>query len=143
MGGAGVEFLGRRWLAFGGVVGTGVVTLQKSMLFTPLLPRAGPTGGEGEAWPAPTISLTIWSLARALRAILADWLWGLDGEGDATDGFAEFGRRFSETRCSRGGVGGGLDATKRGCRGSRCDCRAAQMVPSRMDLDLGGGSDQR
>lgn len=36
-----------------------VRTLQKSMLFTPLLPSAGPTGGDGDAWPAPTISLTI------------------------------------------------------------------------------------
>jgi len=36
-----------------------VFTLQKSMLLTPLLPSAGPTGGEGEACPAPTISLTI------------------------------------------------------------------------------------
>lgn len=34
-------------------------TLQKSMLLTPLLPRAGPTGGLGLAWPAPTMSLTI------------------------------------------------------------------------------------
>jgi hypothetical protein len=45
-------------------------TLQKSMLFTPLLPRAGPTGGEGEAWPAPTMSLTIWSFCIAFRAIV-------------------------------------------------------------------------
>lgn len=36
-----------------------VGTLQKSMLLTPLLPKAGPTGGLGLAWPAPTISLTI------------------------------------------------------------------------------------
>jgi hypothetical protein len=35
-----------------------VGTLQKSMLLTPLLPKAGPTGGLGLAWPAPTISLT-------------------------------------------------------------------------------------
>jgi hypothetical protein len=45
-------------------------TLQKSMLFTPLLPSAGPTGGEGDACPAPTISLTIWSFAIAFRAIM-------------------------------------------------------------------------
>jgi hypothetical protein len=38
-------------------------TLQKSMDFTPLLPSAGPTGGLGVAWPAPTISFTIWSAA--------------------------------------------------------------------------------
>ncbi len=46
-------------------------TLQKSMLLTPLLPRAGPTGGLGDAWPAPTISLTIWSLCIAFRAMMA------------------------------------------------------------------------
>lgn len=39
------------------------------MLLTPLLPSAGPTGGEGEACPAPTMSLTIWSFAIAFRAI--------------------------------------------------------------------------
>lgn len=39
------------------------------MLFTPLLPNAGPTGGLGLAWPAPTISFTIWSLCMAFRAI--------------------------------------------------------------------------
>lgn len=33
-------------------------SLQKSMALTPLEPSAGPTGGEGVAWPAPTISLT-------------------------------------------------------------------------------------
>ncbi len=44
-------------------------TLQKSIDLTPLLPRAGPTGGLGDAWPAPTISLTTWSLAIAFRAI--------------------------------------------------------------------------
>lgn len=35
------------------------LALQKSMLLTPLLPRAGPTGGLGLAWPAPTMSFTI------------------------------------------------------------------------------------
>lgn len=44
-------------------------TLQKSMLLTPLLPNAGPTGGLGLAWPAPTMSLTNWSLASTFRAI--------------------------------------------------------------------------
>jgi len=39
------------------------------MLFTPLLPKAGPTGGLGLAWPAPTISLTIWSVWIAFLAI--------------------------------------------------------------------------
>jgi hypothetical protein len=48
----------------------GRCTLQKSMLFTPLLPSAGPTGGEGDACPAPTISLTIWSFAIAFRAMV-------------------------------------------------------------------------
>lgn len=46
----------------GGKGGTG--TLQKSIDLTPLDPRAGPTGGLGLACPAPTISLTICSLAR-------------------------------------------------------------------------------
>lgn len=46
------------------------LALQKSMLFTPLLPSAGPTGGLGLAWPAPTISFTIWSFAIALRAMV-------------------------------------------------------------------------
>ncbi|KAH3678722.1 hypothetical protein OGATHE_000272 [Ogataea polymorpha] len=32
-------------------------SLQKSIALTPLEPRAGPTGGVGAAWPAPTISL--------------------------------------------------------------------------------------
>ena len=40
------------------------------MLFTPLLPNAGPTGGLGLACPAPTISFTIWSVWIALRAML-------------------------------------------------------------------------
>jgi hypothetical protein len=45
-------------------------TLQKSIDFTPLEPSAGPTGGEGEACPAPTMSLTIWSVWIALRAMI-------------------------------------------------------------------------
>jgi len=44
--------------------------LQKSMDFTPLLPSAGPTGGDGEAWPAPTMSLTICSLAKGFLDML-------------------------------------------------------------------------
>ena len=48
---------------------SGLLTLQKSILLTPLLPRAGPTGGEGDAWPAPTMSLTIWSVVAILRAM--------------------------------------------------------------------------
>jgi len=39
------------------------------MLFTPLLPSAGPTGGDGDAWPAPTINLTKMSFANAFLAI--------------------------------------------------------------------------
>jgi hypothetical protein len=39
------------------------------MLLTPLLPNAGPTGGEGEAWPAPTMSLTMTSRGIAFCAI--------------------------------------------------------------------------
>lgn len=60
-------FLLTRLLLVGGVsegwVDGGELTLQKSMDLTPLDPRAGPTGGEGEACPAPTMSLTIWSTA--------------------------------------------------------------------------------
>lgn len=57
---------------FGGeerIGGGCVCTLQKSIDFTPLEPRAGPTGGEGEACPAPTMSLTMTSLAIAFLAI--------------------------------------------------------------------------
>jgi len=70
-------------------------TLQKSMLFTPLLPSAGPTGGEGDACPAPTINLTIWSFAIAFRAMVGrdvEVCWGgLLGE------FAEMGSEVSVT----------------------------------------------
>jgi hypothetical protein len=51
--------------------GRGRGALQKSIDFTPFEPRAGPTGGEGLAWPAPTISLTIWFFWIAFRAIAA------------------------------------------------------------------------
>ena len=51
--------------------GEGESTLQKSILFTPLLPSAGPTGGLGLACPAPTISFTIWSaVARAFDIVV-------------------------------------------------------------------------
>jgi hypothetical protein len=50
--------------------GLKALTLQKSMLLTPLLPRAGPTGGLGEACPAPTISLTNWSFAKTFLAMV-------------------------------------------------------------------------
>jgi len=47
-------------------------SLQKSMLLTPLLPSAGPTGGLGLACPAPTINFTNWLfLARTLRDMAA------------------------------------------------------------------------
>ena len=51
-------------------------TLQKSIDLTPLLPSAGPTGGDGDACPAPTMSLTIWSPCNALRAIAAVGILG-------------------------------------------------------------------
>lgn len=71
VGGPGVEFLQERTVSAAEIgsrrrIGRSqrdVVTLQKSIDLTPLLPRAGPTGGLGEAWPAPTMSLTIWSAA--------------------------------------------------------------------------------
>lgn len=47
-----------------------VITLQKSILLTPLLPNAGPTGGLGLACPAPTMSLTITSLPGAFFAMM-------------------------------------------------------------------------
>lgn len=50
-------------------MGGGCGTLQKSILFTPRDPNAGPTGGDGDAWPAPTINLTIWFEVRFLRAM--------------------------------------------------------------------------
>jgi hypothetical protein len=49
------------------------------MLFTPLLPNAGPTGGEGDAWPAPTINLTIWSFVIAFLAIVNAYAQLQDG----------------------------------------------------------------
>lgn len=52
------------------VGGRALSTLQKSIDFTPLEPSAGPTGGEGEAWPAPTMSLTICSFPSARFAML-------------------------------------------------------------------------
>lgn len=56
--------------------GGGKGTLQKSIDLTPLDPRAGPTGGLGLACPAPTISLTICSLARGgLGAIAQKKFW--------------------------------------------------------------------
>lgn len=71
---AGVEFLESNYVrdlfSCDGLSKTGVCTLQKSIDFTPLLPSAGPTGGEGDAWPAPTMSLTIWSFASAFFAMV-------------------------------------------------------------------------
>lgn len=54
-------------------------SLQKSMAFTPLDPKAGPTGGAGAAWPAPTISFTKTFFADMVReGEVADE--GLEGE---------------------------------------------------------------
>lgn len=52
-------------------------TLQKSILFTPLLPSAGPTGGLGLAAPAPTISFTIWSVAARAFDIVVVLMFGV------------------------------------------------------------------
>lgn len=52
----------------------GGVTLQKSILFTPLLPSAGPTGGDGLAWPAPTMSLTM-RFFGCVRAAMVSVVW--------------------------------------------------------------------
>lgn len=76
--GAGVEFLRRGGISERFEVQCAAeYTLQKSILFTPLDPSAGPTGGLGLACPAPTISLTIWSLASAFFAMVVvvdrDW----------------------------------------------------------------------
>lgn len=62
----------RAW-TFGEVYGGCGGTLQKSILFTPRDPNAGPTGGDGDAWPAPTISLTIWFEVRFLRAMFQEF----------------------------------------------------------------------
>jgi hypothetical protein len=55
-------------------------TLQKSIDFTPLEPSAGPTGGDGEAWPAPTMSFTITSLPRFRFAMARDVSLIVDGD---------------------------------------------------------------
>jgi hypothetical protein len=72
------------------------------MDFTPLLPNAGPTGGEGDAWPAPTMSLTIWSFARALRAILCYWYMAGSPPSYATCG----SRRSSAPQLPKAALGG-------------------------------------
>lgn len=72
-----------------------LLTLQKSILFTPFEPKAGPTGGDGLACPAPTISLTIWSLGNALFAMIMNVLGYLRFAGvDA--------RNFCGGRCGAG-----------------------------------------
>ena len=73
-------------------------TLQKSMDLIPLEPRAGPTGGLGEAWPAPTMSLTICStppFAPPLD-ILATRLQGPSGKVSCVEG-----RKAIRRVCSR------------------------------------------
>lgn len=57
--------------------------LQKSIDFTPFEPRAGPTGGEGDACPAPTMSFTMTSFGGSFFAI---WDWGGEGIGGMEDG---------------------------------------------------------
>lgn len=57
-------------------------SLQKSMAFTPLEPKAGPTGGAGAAWPAPTINLT--------KTFLVDMVNGGEmGELDFVENFED------------------------------------------------------
>lgn len=71
---AGIEFLQSEMLGqTEGSQENGMeLTLQKSILLTPLLPSAGPTGGLGLAWPAPTMSLTNCSFCRAFLAMVRD-----------------------------------------------------------------------
>lgn len=69
MSGASVELLVLCEICRAFEAGWGLFTLQKSMLLTPLLPRAGPTGGLGLAWPAPTMSFTIESVVTFFCAI--------------------------------------------------------------------------
>lgn len=59
VGSTGVEFLySEMSVQTQGYLEKSELTLQKSILLTPLLPSAGPTGGLGLACPAPTMSLT-------------------------------------------------------------------------------------
>ena len=73
----------------------GFPTLQKSIDLIPLLPSAGPTGGLGLAWPAPTMILTTWSMpptaARALDIALL--------------GTARSGRSITAEDGCEGGIG--------------------------------------
>jgi hypothetical protein len=74
------------------------------MLFTPLLPSAGPTGGEGEAWPAPTINLTIWSFAIVFRAMvvyIGRLRVAICGEGSEVFGVGLFRRGAWKSRLGR------------------------------------------
>jgi hypothetical protein len=52
-----------------------------------LLPKAGPTGGEGDACPAPTMSLTMTSFCIALFAMLPN---GVCGSGREMLDFTEY-----------------------------------------------------
>ena len=99
--GAGVELLERAHVNETGRGRAGPRrTLQKSIDLTPLEPSAGPTGGDGLAWPAPTISLTIWFVAMAFLDIaMAGGIWRAVG-----------GERVAETlvlRLCRSRAGGG------------------------------------
>lgn len=70
MSGSSIEFLGTLSFVFSRFFTREICTLQKSIALTPLLPKAGPTGGEGVAPPAPTMSLTTWSVAATFLDIL-------------------------------------------------------------------------
>lgn len=83
-----------------------LLTLQKSIDFTPLLPSAGPTGGLGLACPAPTMSFTTTSVAeRALdmiyggRAATAAVVGGGDRVGVRASNYFEI-RRAESSRCA-------------------------------------------
>lgn len=64
-----------------------MLTLQKSIDLTPLLPRAGPTGGLGLACPAPTMILTIMSTVEPPRALdILARSWSLARTRDVSSG---------------------------------------------------------
>lgn len=73
------------------------LTLQKSIDLTPLLPSAGPTGGLGLAWPAPTISLTMVSTPAA-----APFAFDMAGEALREAECWRSGAKRNIVWCSRG-----------------------------------------